>query len=192
MRPILDKEINPEKFLDFYWLKEELFKFCRDNSIPGSGSKKELTQRVFHYLKTGEVVKPLKKETKIKADSNISLSIESIIPSGYKNDENHRAFFKSVIGENFKFNVAFMNWMKINSGKNYQEAVDEWLRILKEKKAGKKPVIPKQFEYNQYTRDFFDANPKKSREDAITCWKHKKSRPGDNKYEVEDLEVLML
>ena len=33
-------------------------------------------------------------------------------------------FFKKEIGEHFKFNVAFMNWMKGNSGKTYREAID--------------------------------------------------------------------
>jgi hypothetical protein len=83
-----------------------------------------------------------------------------------------------------------MEWVKQNSKKTYQEAVNEWLRIEKDKKSGKKQKISTQFEYNQYTRDFFNANPNRSRIDAINCWKYKKGLPGSNKYENSDLNTL--
>jgi hypothetical protein len=38
-----------------------------------------------------------------------------------------------------------------------------------DKKSGKETIIGKQFEYNQYTRDFFENNPKLSKEDCIKC-----------------------
>ncbi|MCD4752854.1 MAG: SAP domain-containing protein [Anaerolineaceae bacterium] len=189
MRPKLNKAIDPEQFRNYYWLKEELTDFCKNVSIPGNGSKQELTDRIFHYLKTGQVLIAATNSLKrILKDS--PLSLDSKIPEGYRNDKIHRAFFKKEIGEHFKFNVPFMNWMKANPGKTYQEAVNEWKRILKEKKAGKKYKISSQFEYNQYTRDFFEKNPNSSRDDAITCWKYKKSLPGYNGYEKEDLVVL--
>jgi uncharacterized protein (DUF433 family) len=52
-----------------------------------------------------------------------------------------------------------------------------------DKKYGKKIIIGKQFEYNQYTRDFFEDNPKLSREDCIKCWNYKKKQIGNHKYE---------
>ena len=53
-----------------------------------------------------------------------------------------------------------------------------------------KTEIGKQFEYNQYIRDFFKNNDDKSLDDAIACWKYKKSLKGHNKYENKDLEIL--
>lgn len=190
MRPLLNLKIDPDEFLDYYWLKEELYKFCKSISIPANGSKKELTDRIYRYLKTGEIVKSEKKLKQKKYVSSLQITLESEIPEGYKNDQNHRTFFKEVIGAHFKFNVQFMNWMKDNHGRTYQDAVDEWLRIAKEKKSGKKTVISGQFEYNQYTRDFYKANKGYSREDVIKCWKYKKSLPGNNIYEDRDLSAL--
>lgn len=190
MRPTLNKEINPDIFANFYWLKEELIHFCKQNSIPSNGSKDELTERIYTYLTTG-VIKESSKKTSIKMPVyNAPLSLDAKIPKGYKNDEQHRAFFVLIIGDHFKFNVTFMNWMKENSGQTYRTAVDEWNKIFNEKKGGKKIDISSQFQYNQYTRDFFKANPNAKREDAIKCWKYKKSLPGHNKYETEDLEAL--
>ena len=51
-------------------------------------------------------------------------------------------------------------------------------------------AIGKQFEYNTYIRDFFADNKGASLDDAIRCWKYKKSLKGQNKYERSDLKVL--
>jgi len=80
--------------------------------------------------------------------------------------------------------------MKANPGKTYNEAVLEWNKIFNRKKQGKKNIISSQFEYNQYTRDFFNSNPNAIRSDAIKCWKYKKSLQGNNKYEDQDLIAL--
>ena len=61
----------------------------------------------------------------------------------------------------------------------------------KRKKKNGKTTIDKQFEYNTYIRDFFNANEWKSLEDAIKCWKYKKGLIGHNRYEKTDLIVLV-
>ena len=53
-----------------------------------------------------------------------------------------------------------------------------------------KTKIDKQFEYNTYIRDFFEDNKDKNLDAAIACWKYKKSLPGHNRYEKEDLIAL--
>ena len=53
-----------------------------------------------------------------------------------------------------------------------------------------KTTIDRQFEYNTYIRDFFNDNKDKSLEQAIKCWKYKKSLKGHNKYEKDDLKIL--
>ncbi|HRX16065.1 MAG TPA: DUF6434 domain-containing protein [Spirochaetota bacterium] len=190
MRPELNKNSNADEFLDFYWLKEELVIFCKNQDLPSCGSKDELTARIHEYLRTGKVIIPVKNKSEAEQKTGAPPALGSKIPAGYKNDEMHREFFKSVIGNHFKFNVAFMNWMKGNHGKTYQDAVLEWNRIIDEKKQGKKTEISSQFQYNQYTRDFFNANPKAKRDEAVKCWKYKKSLPGHNKYEESDLVAL--
>lgn len=190
MRPDLTTDIAPERFLAFYWLKAELVAFCRANGLATSGSKQALQARIAHFLATGEKLAPTVASINTQSSVDQPITLTARIPRNYKNDQRHRAFFTSVIGARFKFNVVFMNWMKANAGKTYQEAVNEWLRIDAEKKAGKKQAIGKQFEYNQYMRDFFAANPDQSRENAIRCWRYKKSIAGSNKYDASDLEVL--
>ena len=36
-RPVLDRNLDSKIFRDYYYLKEELVNFCRENGIPVSG-----------------------------------------------------------------------------------------------------------------------------------------------------------
>lgn len=186
-RPSLDKKLDSKTFLDYYYLKEELVDFCRKNGLPTSGGKIELNERIAYFLDTGKV----KKATVIKKASIVVdiINEEMKIESNFKCSEKHRAFFKEKIGKSFSFNVSFQKWLKENTGKTYQEAIQAYYQILEDKKKGK-TTIDKQFEYNTYIRDFFEANQGKSLEEAIKCWKYKKSLPGHNRYEQSDLIVL--
>lgn len=186
-RPILDKELDSKTFRDFYYLKDELVDFCRKNSLPTSGGKLEITERIAHFLDTGKILsapKPKKKATVI-----LNLCEDTKIEPNFVCSEKHRAFFKEHIGNSFSFNVAFQKWLKGNAGKTYSDAISAYFQIIEEKKKGE-TVIDKQFEYNTYTRDFFADNKGKSLEEAIKCWKYKKQLPGHNRYERADLAAL--
>ena len=49
-RPVLDKNLESKTFRDFYYLKEELVTFCRENGILVSGGKIEITERIAYFL----------------------------------------------------------------------------------------------------------------------------------------------
>lgn len=55
-RPALDRKLDSKTFRDYYYLKEELVSFCRENGLPVSGGKIELTERIAVFLETGEVM----------------------------------------------------------------------------------------------------------------------------------------
>lgn len=186
-RPNLDKNLSSVVFRDFYYLKEELVDFLRENGLPTMGGKVELADRVAYFLDTGEV-KPVELQ-RVKAASISDLSVDTIIEDGIVCSEKHRAFFKGNIGESFSFNVAFQKWLKANAGKTYSEAIEAYYQILDEKKKSK-TTIDSQFEYNTYIRDFFADNQGKSLSDAIKCWKYKKQSRGHNRYERVDLIAI--
>lgn len=186
-RPDLNKELDGETFRSFYYLKEELVEFCRENNLPVSGGKTELTDRIACFLDTGKV---LETSAKRKATIDVGLITENtLIESNIVCSEKHRAFFKGKIGKSFSFNVLFQKWLKNNAGKTYGDAINAYHQILEEKKKGK-TTIDKQFEYNTYIRDFFEDNKGRSLDEAITCWKYKKSLRGHNRYEKSDLVAL--
>lgn len=177
------------EFKKTYLLKAELLEICQTLGLPRSGSKEDLTNTICSYIDGKPIVK--KEIQSRKKLGKLSPSSDQIISENYANDDIHREFFIKEIGTHFKFNIQFMNWMKTNKGKlTYHDAIVEWERINDEKKKGIKFEIGKQFEYNQYTRDFFNANPEKSKADCLKCWNFKKSNLGHHKYEKSDLEIL--
>lgn len=192
-RPVLDKNLDSKIFRDFYYLKEELVDFCRKNGLPVSGGKIEITDRIAHFLNTGEVLAalPTRKKSALGKAAVVSPEIceDTKIAPNFVCSEQHRAFFKEHIGNSFSFNVAFQKWLKNNAGKTFGDAIIAYDQILEEKKKGK-TKIDKQFEYNTYIRDFFADNPGKSLEKAIRCWKYKKQLQGHNRYESTDLAAL--
>jgi hypothetical protein len=204
-RPELKTGLDGNTFRNYYYLKEELVEFCRENNLPTSGGKLELTDRIAAFLDTGKVFRPAagkransgskeaagkKPNSGHKRASTVDeLTEDTVIESDFVCSEKHRAFFKEKIGKSFSFNVLFQRWLKANAGKTYKEAIEAYYQILEEKKNGR-TTIDRQFEYNTYIRDFFDDNKDKSLEDAIACWKYKKSLPGHNRYERSDLAAL--
>ena len=188
-RPELTTNLSGESFTQWYWLKEELVVFCRGNNIPTSGSKIELTNRIKEFLDSGEVKTSMTMAKSRSSKTVAVITLDSVIEDNFVCSEKHRAFFKDQIGSSFSFNVAFQKWLKSNSGKTYRDAVDAYHEIKKNSKNGRKN-IDRQFEYNTYVRDFFEHNKGLSLDDAIRCWKYKKSLPGHNRYEDSDLDVL--
>ena len=186
-RPELSRDISVEVFRNYYYLKEELVKFCRKYDLQTTGSKQELTDRIAYFLETGEKKKSSSK--RIQAESIGEITENTLIEANIVCSEKHRAFFKERIGKTFSFNVAFQKWLKSNAGKTYADAIQAYYAILEEKKKSK-TVIDKQFEYNTYIRDFFADNNGMSLDNAIKCWKYKKSLKGHNRYEKTDLIAL--
>lgn len=186
-RPILDKNLNVETFRNCYYLKQELVSFCRKEHLQTTGGKIELTERISHYLDTGEKIG---KRTGSRKKPDIgSITDSTLIEADFVCSETHRAFFLQNIGPGFSFNVTFQKWLKENTGETYKNAVEAYYKIKEDKKNGKSS-IDKQFEYNTYIRDFFADNKGKSLGDAVKCWKYKKNTIGQNKYEKQDLIAL--
>ncbi|MPN23104.1 hypothetical protein SDC9_170489 [bioreactor metagenome] len=128
------------------------------------------------------------KESKRKIEIQ-EIQENSLIENPFVCSERHRIFFKGKIGKQFSFNVQFQQWLKNNGGKTYQDAINAYKEIIKDKKTNK-TTIARQFEYNTYIRAFFEDNKGKSLENAIKCWKYKKSLPGHNCYERTDLQAI--
>lgn len=188
-RPELNIELDTVTFRSFYYLKQELIDFCRENRLPASGSKAELTDRIAYFLDTGSVLKPTAERK--TAVSIGTLTEDTVIEPNIVCSEKHCAFFSEKIGKSFSFNVLFQKWLKANTGKTYGDAIRAYYRILEEKKQTK-TEIGGQFEYNTYIRDFFADNPGKNLHDAIVCWNYKKGLPGHHRYEQSDLCALDL
>lgn len=185
MRPNLTKDISIERFKDYYWLKEELQIFCRENRINASGSKIEISDRIETFLRTGEIKKTSRKsKVNEKVEPQVNLSLDTVITKNHRCSQHVRVFFKTVISK-FHFSTYIQNYFKNNVGNTYRDVVTAWYEEEERKKDPfyKKNIAP-QFEYNQFTRDFFadPNNQGKSRKEAIDVWNEIKKLPGSTKY----------
>ena len=185
--PELTRDLNPKEFCEYYFLKEELKDFCSSEGLKVSGSKQDLERRIVHYLSTGEELKEASTR-KYSSETSTEISLDSRLGENFRCSEDKREFFESHIGKGFKFKVKFQRWLKKNPDRTYRDAIDAYYEI---QNSGGKSEIGRQFQYNQYIRDFFEDNDDKSLDDAIKCWKHKKSLKGHNRYEKSDLEALL-
>ena len=185
-RPELKCGLDATTFKNYNYLKSELVEFCKENNLQTTGGKIELADRVFKFLSTGE--KQVNKVSR-KAKSSELISLDSIIQENFAYSEKCRAFYKTHIGDKFKFCVPFQKWLKENVGKTYKDSIDAYCEIIKNKDISKKD-IDKQFEYNTYIRDFFEDNKDKNFRQAVCCWNYKKSIKGTNRYEKSDLIAL--
>lgn len=181
-RPDLTPSISRDDFLKYYWLKEELLRFCRAQGLPTWGAKEELTHRIDHFLTNGETIqssRPAHKKRRIGVERN-EISLETMLTKGYTNSEINRAFFKSVIGPEFHFTTRFMRFCREHPEATYGDAVMEWRREREERKTGKvRTEIAPQFEYNRFIRDFFEdpAHHGKSLSEAIAAWRQYRAKP---------------
>jgi len=101
-RPELNKKPDAATFRSFYYLKRELIDFCKENGLPASGSKAELTDRITYFLNTGKV-----RESSVNRKAAVmigTLTEDTVIESNIVCSEKHSAFFCKKIGKSFYFN----------------------------------------------------------------------------------------
>ncbi|GJM06717.1 MAG: hypothetical protein DHS20C10_04510 [marine bacterium B5-7] len=185
-RPTLTATLSKETFQQFYWEKKELVAFCRENAIPSNGSKQTLAERIAHFLQTSEVLKPEKIKRVGPWDSEAPITPSTLLVN-YRNDTKTRAFFVSQLGEAFRFNAYLRAFAKAPPQEKitYGDLVIGWKKAETEKKEpGYQTKIGKQFEFNQFTRDYSsyknkDKLPHNSRE----AWQIIRSKPGPNTFE---------
>ncbi len=84
------------------------------------------------------------------------------------------------------FRTAYYNNKRIDINKKitYGDLIKGWILYENEKKLLKsEKEIGKQFEYNQFMRDFFKNKKGKSRQEALNAWNFIKSLPGKRDYD---------
>lgn len=182
-------------FRDFYWLKAELQQFCRSNGLSTSGGKREIADRIEHFLRTGKrlghVPSPERTAGEGRPQALGALSMSTRAPAGFRCTQEARAFFERSLGAAFRFTVTIQRFIKDHPGITFGEIAEEWKRQEAARKAGIRPEIAPQFEYNQFTHDFFaePLNRGKTRQDCIEAWRRTRARRGENKYRLEDHEL---
>lgn len=107
-RPELNRELDGMTFRNFYYLKQDLVDFCRENALPVSGGKLELTDRIACFLDTGKVL-PSRAAGKKATGKAIQITDDTIIEENLPCSETHRVFFSKELGRAFLSMSRFRN-----------------------------------------------------------------------------------
>ncbi|WP_415919602.1 DUF6434 domain-containing protein [Tateyamaria sp. SN6-1] len=192
-RPAIDTIATGAELRRWYWRKDELVPHARALGVKTTGGKFRILDRIAHCLDTGETVFP--GDTATRATSKFDwhaapLDDETIITDSYRNSQNVRRYFKSRLGDGFKFNTAFMEWMKANTGKTLRDACAAFPTLAK---VPGQTRIKDHNQFNQYTRDFMADNPALTIDDVRKAWAARIARPSDtgrHRYDRADLRFL--
>lgn len=196
-RPDFSELKSSEDFLKWYWLKSEMIELCGILGLPHNGQKFDLRDRIAYALDHGGALMPQDKKSKAKSHFNwarAQLTLETKITDNISFGPNFRRFMKSEIGPSFQCHSDFMNWVKGHVGSTLAEAIEAWhqLEQRKDDPSFRREIAPYNM-YNQYLRDFSDANPGLSLQEAKLCWAAKKQLPMKNQrvqYEDSDLNLI--
>lgn len=178
-RPPLTPAISEKDFRDFYWLKTELLQFCREVGLSTLGGKQEIAERIALFLRTGTKQKPIPKGPQSTANYS-ELSLTTIVTNAFTCTREVRDFFEAHVGPQFKFSVLLQKYIKQHPGITFADIITEYHHQNHRKKTGELITkIGSQFEYNQFTRTYFENpnNKGKSRTDCIAAWKEHKNKP---------------
>jgi len=192
IRPNLTKRISVIDFTQFYWKKTELIQFCRENTLSTQGSKQELSHRIKTYLTSGKRLPSIESnQEKGKKDSERGPLTPETFVICYKSDPVTRAFFTNEIGPHFRFKADVLTWIKTQRQQQifltYGDIIEQWKKqeLLKDL-PGYERAIPKQFQYNQFMRDWKQAKVGKGAKEA---WSRISAVPGEATY-AHYLELL--
>lgn len=183
-RPRIETIESGAELRRWYWRKDELADYARNVNVKTTSGKFVILERIAHFLDSGETTYPGDKKRKVKSRfdwHSETLTLETMITDSYKNTQNVRRFFTAEIGAGFKFNIAFMEWMNSSVGKTLSDACAAYREISdQEKSSGFQTNIKDHNQFNQYTRDFLQANPELGMPDVHRIWALKIRLPSDS------------
>ncbi len=139
--------------------------------------KTELINRIMTFIETGKITtSPTIPAVSLAKNYPIQpLAPASLMLYGeYKNDLKTRAFFKSLLGNQFHFTAYGIDWLNERwlQGKppTYQEFADYWTAETKERKQVK-AALKDEWMFIRFMQSVEKINPNTSKEDLLYGWK---------------------
>jgi len=173
-RPPLTESLTGAELLRWYWLKDELADFARRLGIRSTGGKEVLTRRIAARLDGIAFVEsqPSRRASAVQLAGPVTA--DTVIPVGQRCSQVVRAWFVEQVGASFGFDAAMRDFFAHSDGT--QTMQDALLHYRATRDRARKS-IDAQFEYNRFTRAWYEANPEGAREDLLRAWQSYRSQP---------------
>lgn len=175
-RPALEHGLSEAEFVRWYWLKAELVGFARSLGIRATGGKELLAARIAARLGGRAFEEPASSRSSAGPQLSGPLAPTTVIPVGQRSSQVVRAWMIERIGPGFHFDADMRAFFAQSDGtKTLQDAVDHWHA---NRGQGAKP-IDRQFEYNRFTRSWYEAHPDGSPHALLAAWRTYRNSPVD-------------
>lgn len=193
---LLVSELNPNmtltQFQNGYWYAEQLKSFGHKIGIPSAKKlrKDELERAITHFLKTGVITKPTRRNLKKSGPKDTELGLHPDLPIvHYTSNKETKDFLlqearKRAPGFKVKSGTRYLlnRWREdqITSGNpvTYGDLVQEMIRLTKETQG---PLRIDHGRYNNFISDFMAAKAG-TRNEAIRAWHDVKLMKGPKTY----------
>jgi SAP domain-containing new25/Domain of unknown function (DUF6434) len=177
-RPVLSRELTGAELLRWYWSKDELAGFARSVGARTTGGKELLTRRLAAVLDGVPFDEPVQKRPGGSTQLSGTLSSSTLIPRGQRCSQLVRAWFAEQVGGPFRFDGEMRAYFAAADGtQTLQDALDHYRATRGEER---KP-IDAQFEYNRFTRAWYERHPAGSRPELLDAWRDYRDRPVDDR-----------
>lgn len=173
-RPEPTADLSGTEFQRWYWRKDELVDFARTLGVRTSGGKQVLTARIAATLDDAPFSEPPATRRSGAAQLTGPLDGSTIIPPGQRCSQHVRAWLTAQVGPAFRFDEPMRAFFAAADGSTtLADALAEWNATRDD---GPRE-IGEQFEYNRFTRAWYDAHPNGNRSSLIAAWREHRDRP---------------
>lgn len=178
-RPALDSGLSAQEFQRWYWLKSELIDFARSLDIKTAGSKTVLTERIAATLDGQTFQEPATLRCRgTSRQLSGRLSLQTVIPQGQRCSQVVRAWMTEHVDGGFHFDKHMREFFaQTNGTQTLQDAAEHWLAT----RGVSKDSIDPQFEYNRFTRAWYEEHPDGTRHELLAAWRDYRARPIDER-----------
>ncbi len=155
----------------------ELKQACTDLQLSTKAfNKKELIDRLMHYVATGKELPPLEIPAVSKAQRGVLYPLAAttlMLFGSYKNDLATRQFFKELIGNHFRYTAYGIDWLRerwlAGNPPTYAEFAQEWHAEYERNKQQKR--APKQeWALIRFAKGYLEDCPNGSKEEFFAAW----------------------
>jgi SAP domain-containing new25/Domain of unknown function (DUF6434) len=185
-RPPLARSLDATEFRRWYWLKQELLDFAKQEGIATSGDKPTLSNRIALFL-TGVDAQQI--STTIRtARHTISrrlpepLTAETVLGPRQASSQQLRTFFETEIGRRFSYDVHMRTFLASDQHKTLGDAVEHWYAT----RGAAKPETLPQLELVRFTKAWHAANPTGTQVECRAAWQRYKALPIDERPEIDN------
>jgi hypothetical protein len=184
-RPSLSPSLDAAEFRRWYWLKQELVDFAKQEGMSAAGDKPTLANRIALFLDRADPVEASAKTRTIRQTVSKRLpeplTSETVLGPRQASSQQLRTFFVAEIGPRFSYDIHMRTFLASDRTKTLGEAVAHWHAS----RSTTKPDTLPQLELVRFMKAWHRAHPTGTQQACRAAWQRYKDLPVDKRDPIE-------